>query len=207
VTSVRLIAISDRKIAGAEATLERFAELGRIARPASVVFQLRDLGLSARERLAFGGAMLRVARGTGQPFVVNDCVDIAVLLGADGVHLGETGMETADARRLLGETSFVSRACHDPSRVASIDADVVLLSPICEARKGRAPLGTDGLRAARTGLPSHGKRPLLFALGAITAQTALECIAAGADGVAVVGSVLRGEGPELVRALGIGRVG
>ena len=203
--TARLIAITDRRTAGAEQTLARFAELGRIARPGSVVFQLRDLELSARERLAFGRALLRVARTSEQLFVVNDRIDLAVLLGADGVHLGEAGIGTSDSRRLLGAQAFISRACHDPSRVATLDADAVLLSPICEARKGRAALRVDGVRTARTGLPDDGNRPLLFALGGVTPETAPECAAAGADGVAVVGSVLRGEGAELVRALRIER--
>jgi thiamine-phosphate pyrophosphorylase len=203
--TARLIAITDRRSAGAEDTLERFAELGQIARPGSVMFQLRDLELSVRERLAFGRALLRVARATEQLFVVNDRVDLAVLLGADGVHLGEAGIGTSDARRLLGAQAFVSRACHEPSQTATLDADAVLLSPICEGRKGRAPLGVDSLRALVTGLPSRGQRPWLFALGGVTKETAAECTAAGADGVAVVGSVLRGDGAELVRALRIER--
>ena len=85
----RLVAITDRHAASGEVTLERFGELGHLARPGSVVFQLRDLELGARERLAFGRALLNKARETGQLFVVNDRIDLAVLLGADGVHLGE----------------------------------------------------------------------------------------------------------------------
>lgn len=186
-------------------TLERFAELGRLAKPASVVFQLRDLELPARERLAFGEAIVRVARASEQLFVVNDRIDLAVLLGADGVHLGEAGVPTADARQSLGEGTLVSRACHDPVLAATLDADVVLLSPILEARKGRPALGLGGL------LEAHGRRsgranpPLLFALGGVSAERASECLSAGADGVAVVGAVLLGQGPGLVRALGIER--
>jgi thiamine-phosphate pyrophosphorylase len=205
VTNVRLIAISDRQTADAEVTLERFAELGRIARPGSVVFQLRDLELSARERLGFGAAILGVARATGQQFVVNDGIDIAVLLGADGVHLGETSIATADARRLLAEGTHVSRACHDPGLVAALDADAILLSPILEARKGRAPFGARVLELARNELSTRDPRPRLFALGGISSSRASECLAAGADGVAVVGAVLRGDVAELVRGLGIAR--
>jgi thiamine-phosphate pyrophosphorylase len=203
--AARLIAITDRRTAGAVETLERFAELGRIARPGSVVFQLRDLDLSVRERLGFGATLLGVARATGQQFVVNDRIDIAVLLGADGVHLGEASIATADARRLLAEQTFISRACHDPALVAALDADAILLSPILESRKGRAPFGARGLELARNELSTRDPRPRLFALGGISASGASECLAAGADGVAVVGAVLRGEAADLVRALGIAR--
>lgn len=201
----RLVAISDRRTADAETTLERFGELGRLARPASVVFQLRDLELSARERFAFGEALRGVARATGQLFVVNDRVDLAVLLAADGVHLGENGVDTRDARRLLGAGAFVSRACHDPSVVVSIDADAALLSPILEPRKGRPALGLDALGRARVEMSARGSSLALYALGGVSAGNARDCVDAGADGVAAIGAVLRGEGRALVRALGIER--
>jgi thiamine-phosphate pyrophosphorylase len=192
-------------VASAATTLERFGELGRLARPQTVVFQLRDLELGARERLEFGRAVLRVARETGQLFQVNDRVDLAIVLGADGVHLGEAGIDTGDARRLLGARAFVSRACHDPARSALLDADALLLSPILASRKGRAMLGLGALTTVRSALAGAARRVALFALGGIAADRAADCLAAGANGVAVVGAVLRGEGLALVRALGIER--
>jgi thiamine-phosphate pyrophosphorylase len=199
-----LFAVTDRQRATAEATLERFARLGQAARPGSVAFQLRDGELSARERLHFGRALRAVARATEQLVLVNDRLDLAVLLEADGVHLGEAGVATAEARRLLGERAFVSRACHDVSRVGSDDADAVLLSPVFEARKGRPALGIGALEAA---LEARGGRgaPAVFALGGVTAENAATCLAAGADGVAAIGAVLHGELDALVRALHIER--
>jgi thiamine-phosphate pyrophosphorylase len=199
----RLVAISDRRSASASTTLERFDELGRLARPRSVVFQLRDLELGARERRVFAGEMSRVARKTEQFFVVNDRVDLAVLSGADGVHLGERGVDTPDARKLLDAKAFVSRACHDPAEVASLEADAVLLSPILAARKGRPALGLDALSRAKGELERAGRKTLLFALGGVSANDAAACVAAGAWGVAVIGAVLRGEASELVRVLGL----
>ncbi len=201
----RLVAISDRKAASAETTLGCFAELGRLALPGSVIFQLRDLELPIRERLVFGEGMLRVARATEQLFFVNDRVDLALLLGADGVHLGEGGVETSDARRLLGAPGRISRACHDPARVAALDADAALLSPIFEARKGSPALGLEALSRARAELAAHGSSLALYALGGVSAANAGDCLDAGADGVAAIGAVLRGDRSALVRALRIER--
>jgi thiamine-phosphate diphosphorylase len=199
----KFVAITDRTAADAETTLERFALLGRLARPGSVVFQLRDLELESRERLSFGRAVQKVARETAQHFVVNDRADLAVLLEADGIHLGERGIETRDARRLLGEGAFISRACHEAERIPSVEADAVLLSPIFEARKGRPALGLEALGAARRALLG-AERPRLFALGGVDECRARASLSAGADGVAVMGAVLGGGNLEgLLRALGI----
>jgi len=201
--TARVIAITDRSVASAELTLARFGELGRAARPGSVVFQLRDLELPVRERLEFGRALHEVARETKQFFVVNDRIDLVVLLGADGVHLGEAGISVADARRLLPPTALVSRACHDPELVRSLEVDIVVLSPVLDARKGRRALGTDALRRARRRI-GENPTPLLFALGGVTAENAPSCRSAGADGVAMIGELLaRGNVAGVVRSLDI----
>jgi thiamine-phosphate pyrophosphorylase len=201
----RLIALTCRRLLGAERTLERFRELGRLARAGSVVLSLRDLELPVRERLAFGEAMKRVARETSQPFVVNDRLDLAMLLGADGVHLGEAGVATVDARRLLSPHALVVRACHDPALALRLDADIVLLSPILAPRKGRPALGLEALGMARRAYGTNGG-PLLFALGGMDAERARACLEAGADGVAAMGGVLgAGDLEPFVRALGIRR--
>ena len=202
----RLIAITDRNVADSERTLERFGELGRLAQPGSVMFQLRDVDRPARERLAFGRALHRIAHEAGQLFVVNDRLDIAVLLGADGVHLGEAGIQTADARRLLAPNALVTRACHDIECLASLEADAILLSPIVEGRKGRPPLGLEGLGLARRILDRRPCAPYLVALGGVSAENARACRAAGADGIALIGGVFAGASlRELVDAAGVGR--
>src|SRR6201999_3645794 len=115
-----------------------------LARPGSVLVQLRDLELPVRERLALGERLLARCRLHGQWLSVNDRIDLAILLGADGVHLGEGGVEPRRARELMPE-AFISHACHDVTDVAVKESDAAVLSPIAAERKGRAPLGTDAL--------------------------------------------------------------
>ncbi len=233
----RLVAITDLSRASRSETLDRLERLSSAASPGTVLVQLRDLGLSARERLAFGRELLAVCRNTGQYLAVNDRLDLVEVLDADAVHLGEASVTTPDARRLLG-ARFLTRACHDPSRVAELDADGILLSPILAARKGRSALGVEALKVAsaalaapspptpssslptRGGPPPHAathgavvssdaggtaRRPRLYALGGVDARGVAPCLAAGADGVAVIGAWLDDEREgELVDALGIG---
>lgn len=137
--------------------------------------------------------------------IVNDRLDLAQLLAADGVHLGEGGVETARARGLFA-SAFVVRACHVPERVAEVDADIVLLSPILAERKGNLPLGVVGLATAAARLCAVNRASKLFALGGVDAEGAARCLAAGASGVAAIAGVFADESPlPLLRALGIER--
>lgn len=206
----RLIAISDRRVSDRAHTLARFGELAGFARPGSVLFQLRDLDLSLSERLSFGRELVSLARAAGQAVAVNDRLDLAVLLDADAVHLGEAGIETEDVRNVVGSELWVSRACHSVERAAELDADGVLLAPVVAARKGRTPLGFEALTRARAALDRAGRGTLLFALGGVDAESAAACLGAGAHGVAVIGAVLDEASDDvrwrsLVTALGIAR--
>jgi len=178
-------------------SLERMQRTCALARPGSVLLQLRDHELGVRERLELGRRMGDLARTHGQLFGVNDRLDLALLLEADAVHLGEGSVDVRDARALVGDR-FLSRACHRIDDLASRGEDAVVLSPIAEARHGRPALGVGVLRVL-------GDR-LLFALGGVSAANAAELVTAGADGVAVMGAVLDvADSAPLVAALEIGR--
>lgn len=202
--SVRLIALTDRSVASASETLARFERLLRRAPPRSVLVQLRDRELAARERFRFGAELRELTRAHAQLFQVNDRLDLAVLLDADGAHLGENAVSTADARALIGPDRFVTRAWHDPERVREVHADGILLSPVFAARKGAPALGVDALTRARE-LLHQGARPVrLFALGGVDAKVVATCLGAGADGVAAIAAAVGCDAPEaLLAALGI----
>jgi len=148
------------------------------------------------------------ARRSGRPVrvVINRRSDLALAVGADGVHLGFDAVAPGDARRLLGEQAWIGVSCHEPAEVAAAEgASYAHLAPIfapLSKPATRAPLGTGALSAAR------GSRPVL-AQGGITPENAAECIAAGAAGVAVTGALLQAEDAGaaargLRRALGAG---
>jgi thiamine-phosphate pyrophosphorylase len=196
----RLIAITDRSIASRDETLRRFERVARAAQPFTVMFQLRDRELPARERLAFGRELRALCTAAQQWFQVNDRCDLAVLLGADGVHLAEASVSAADARRVTGDGVFVTRACHEPERELEPGVDGWVLSPIFAERKGRAALGIGALArffGACRGTPNI---PRIYGLGGVTAARARELVHAGATGVAVVGAALVGEDVEALLA-------
>jgi thiamine-phosphate pyrophosphorylase len=137
----------------------------------------------------------------GAQLLVNDRLDLAAQLGADGVHLGRRSISVGDARRLVG-TAFVTRACHDLDDVlaaANEGADGALYSPIFASPGKGAPLGLTALAGARASLDARGHRPFrLYALGGVDAENASRCFDAGADGIAVVRADL---GPALAELL------
>ena len=193
----RLIAITDARVASGEQLLERTARLLAAARPGAVLVQLRDRELPVRERLALGRALRELTRRYEQRLAVNDRIDLALLLEADALHLGEGSVLADDARRVWGQR-FISRACHDPERATLNGADAVVLAPVLASRKGAPALGLEGLRAARRRVGSG----LLYALGGVDADGAPGCLEAGADGIAAIGAAFDGRDPTpLLRAV------
>ena len=170
----------------------------------SVLFVLRDYGLSLRERHTFGAQLATLAARTEQGFGVADRADLARAFGCVAFHLPGTGLTARDARGYLGPTVFLSRGSHDPEDELEPELDAALLSPIFEARKGRPALGIAGLSRA---MRPAGTTPARYALGGIEAQQASACLAAGAAGVAVIGAALAADPEPLLRALGILRAG
>jgi thiamine-phosphate pyrophosphorylase len=196
----RLIAITDTRIAPVGQLEQRLERVAASAIAQSVMIQLRDRELPVRERLALGRRLVAIAHRHGQLFAVNDRADLALLLGADGLHLGERSVEANDARELVGPERFISRACHDPALADRRGADAIVLAPIAAPRKGNPALGLDALARARR----VAAGALVYALGGVDAETAASCLAAGADGVAAVGAAIGPGDPwPLLAALGI----
>lgn len=199
----RLIAITDAARIGVDSTLGRARVLLGRARSGSVQVQLRDRALDARARLELGRRLLELTRATGHTLCVNDRADLAALLGADALHLGDASIRAAEARSVLGPEIWISRAWH-PGVVAETpedlaDLDALVISPALAPRKGNPRLGIDGLVRARRVLA--GVR--MYALGGVDASNASECLRAGADGVAAIGAVFDSDPEPLLEALGI----
>ena len=124
------------------------------------------------------------------PLIINDRLDIAMAVGAAGVHLGQDDLPCAAARRILGEDYIIGVSAHNPAEAkAALQSGADYLG--CGAIFGTATkadvkkLGTDGLAAIckAKGLPVVG-------IGGVTADNYREVRAAGADGAAIVSGIL-----------------
>jgi len=201
---VRLMAIVETAGRDIAHVLERVGWLCARATRGSVIVQLRDKDQPARTRMDVGAKLREITAEHGQLLAVNDRPDIAMLLDADAIHLGERSLTPEQVRSFgLPRSVAVSVARHDTAHVRVEGADAVVLSPIVGARKGRSPLGLTALSVA-SGRMGVGCR--LFALGGVDAATARACLGAGASGVAVMGALWDAPpDPSLLGALGISR--
>lgn len=163
--------------------------------------QLREKTGSAMEFIEEARAVQTALRGTGVPLIVNDRVDIALAVGAEGVHLGQQDMAIADARR-LGPPSWIigvsAESLADAVRAEQEGADYIGVSPVfaTPTKTDHAPpLGLEGLRAIRTAV----NLPLV-AIGGIQLKNARDVIRAGADGLAVVSAIVSADSPRAAAA-------
>lgn len=129
----------------------------------------------------------------GAALIINDRVDIALLVAAAGVHLGQDDLPPLDARRLLGPDRIVGVSTHNNTQAEAACraavADYLGFGPIFSTSTKENPdpvQGLEGLRAVR----AHVTLPIV-AIGGITLATSRDVLTAGADAVAVIGDVVR----------------
>jgi thiamine-phosphate pyrophosphorylase len=148
--------------------------------------QYRSKPADPARRAGQAGALVALCRAAGVPLVVNDDIELALAVGAAGVHLGRDDGDLAAARRRLGSDRLLGASCYDrlelAERAVIAGADYVAFgsmfaSPTKPAAV-RAPLALLGA-ARRLGRP-------VVAIGGITLENAPEAIAAGADALAVI---------------------
>ncbi len=149
------------------------------------IVQIREKDLPTRELADLAGAAVEAARGTRTRIVVNDRLDVALAIGAAGVHLGNQSIPAEAVRRVAPKEFLVGVSCHslEEARAAeAAKADYIVLGPIFEtASKFQygPPLGLDKLRdvAAKVSVP-------VIALGGITVERVKPCLNAGTAGIA-----------------------
>ena len=166
--------------------------------------QLRERELEANALIALGDAVTRAAcraaAGRNVRIVVNRRCDVALAIGADGVHLGFDAIGPDTARIVLGSEAWVGVSSHSASDVREAEkqgASYVHLAPIFPPHSkatSRPALGIEGLAGT-----TAGTIPVL-AQGGIDASNAGQVVAAGAAGVAVTGAILQADDPRAAAA-------
>ncbi len=165
------------------------------------IIQLREKDAEAGDVLRWGQTFKEIAAKHDALFIVNDRPDVAAVLEADGVHVGQNDLRAEVARRFVGRDRLIGLSTHDPEQLdtASPDADYVCVGPVHETptKEGRPGTGLEYVRFAA----EREARPW-FAIGGINEETLPEVVEAGAKRVVVVRAVTEADDPaEAVRRL------
>jgi thiamine-phosphate pyrophosphorylase len=153
--------------------------------------QLREKDYTGRELLEAGTLLRRVTREMGVKFIVNDRVDVAKAVDADGVHLGQSDLPIQAARDLLGPGKLVGLSTHNVAEAVEAErlgADYIGLGPMkpTATKLDTEPVvGPQGVKEVR----KHVKLPII-AIGGIKEEDVAEIIRSGANGVAVVSAII-----------------
>ncbi len=197
----RLVLVTDRRATGGRDLADVVAAALDAGLPA---VQLRDRDLPGRVLFEVAERLRALTAARGALFFVNDRVDVAVAVGADGVHLGGGSMPVDAVRPLSPSEGRVGVSTHDAAACAATTADFAFFGPVWATPSKAAfgePQGTARLRAA-----VDAARVPVLAIGGVTAARVSEARQAGAAGVAVIRAVLAAEDPAaatraLLRAL------
>jgi thiamine-phosphate pyrophosphorylase len=189
---LKLYLITDRKLFDAQCSL--YLALETALQAGVKYIQLREKRLPTRKILDMAYWMIELTREYGAKLIINDRVDIALAVGADGVHLGQKSLPAHAARKVMGDNFLIGVSTHgiDEALQAEHDgADFITLGPIyntpSKLRYGD-PIGVDILRQVK----SEVSIPVL-AIGGIKTDSVNEVLDAGADGVAVISGILAAE--------------
>lgn len=178
-------------------TRKLVAQVRTVLEAGASLLQYRNKPASDMLRHEQALALLAECRQFGVPLIINDHVDLAYAIGADGVHLGGDDGEIAVARTVLGADKIIGASCYNRIELAlrakSQGADYVAFGACFSSGTKplavRAPLALFAQARAEVGLPT-------VAIGGITAENLPAVLEAGADCVAMVGAVF-GEAPDL----------
>lgn len=180
--------VTDPGLCGERGVLETV--LAAVQGGATMV-QLRDKTASDDQLIALGRALKTALAPKGAALIINDRIEVALAVGADGLHIGQSDGDPGAARARLGQEAIIGLSVETPERACVADpslVDYLGVGPVfATATKAdhAAPLGLEGLRAicaAETRLPK-------VAIGGLRAEHAEQVIACGAQGLAVVSAI------------------
>lgn len=169
----------------------------------ATIVQLREKELETKEFIDEAKRIKKVLHPYGVPLLINDRVDVALAVNADGVHLGQNDMPYEMARKILGKDFIIGLSVESYAQAEEadkLDVDYIGISPVFTTptkKELTEELGLDGVRKI-TELSRHPA----VGIGSIKVHNAGDVVKAGADGVAVVSGICSADDPgEAAREL------
>jgi thiamine-phosphate pyrophosphorylase len=188
-----LYVITDRHLSGGRPLL---TVVEAALRGGARAFQLREKDLAPRDLYPLALEMRQLTRAYGARLLINDRIDVALAVDADGVHLTTASLPTSVARHLVGPDRLLGVSTHnlaEAQAAAEGGGDFLVFGPVfftpSKAAYGQ-PVGLDALRGVRAAV----KLPVL-AIGGIRRTNLDQILAAGADGIAVISAIISADDP------------
>ena len=189
-----LYLVTDRGLARGRSTLDivKAAVSGGVT-----CIQLREKDCSTLEFIEQARAIKNFLEEREVPLIINDRLDVALAVGADGVHLGQKDMPLEMSRKIAGSSMLIgisAESVQDAIEAENGGADYLGVSPIYATptkTDTAPPLGLEGLREIR----KRVEIPLV-GIGGLNQETSADVIRNGADGVAVVSAIVAADDPE-----------
>ena len=189
-----LYLVTDRGLARGRSTLEI---ISAAVHGGATVVQLREKDCTTRDFIEQALTIKEFLKDRGVPLIINDRVDVAQAVRADGVHLGQTDMPLGLAKKVLGDSMIIgisAESLEDAVEAEKGGADYLGVSPIYATptkTDTAPPLGLEGLREIRKTV-----RLPIVGIGGLNRDNAAEVIRNGADGVAVVSAIVAADDPQ-----------
>ncbi len=160
------------------------------------ILQLREKTMPASKILELGKKIKQLCLQYDVTFIVNDRIDIAALLEADGVHLGQDDLDVQSARDILGANAIVGVSTHAPEqalKAVADGADYIGVGPVfaTPTKQGRVPVGLEYVKWASENIEIPA-----FAIGGIDAENCQEVFKAGLKRIAVVRAIINANSPQ-----------
>jgi len=183
-----LYVVTDKAISGGRSHAEQAREA---IKGGATVIQYREKMGSTRHLIEEAAAVRDVCRQLGATFIVNDRVDVALAVGADGVHVGQEDMPAAIARRLIGEDMILGVTVGNAEQARQAQADGAdylgtdAVFPTASKPDAGPPIGVETLEqiCRAVSIP-------VVAIGGVNASNVAQVIRAGAAGAAVISAVV-----------------
>ncbi len=187
-TLPKLYPITDTRISG----LTHLEQVRRMIAGGASLIQLRDKTASSGAFFRAASETVDFAHAHDTKIIINDRVDLALAVGADGVHLGQDDLSPVQARKLLGDQKIIGFSTHSVEQVLAslkFPVDYIAIGPVFATSTKADPdpvLGLSGVKAARRAV---GDLPLV-AIGGICRSNAISVVESGADCVAMISDLV-----------------
>ncbi len=184
----KIYPITDARLSG----ISHVEQIEKLIEAGAGFIQLREKYASAREFYEAAESALKFARKRNVKIIINDHVDIALALKADGVHLGQDDLPPVEARKILGETAIIGFSTHNVEQAIAavrLPINYLAIGPIFSTKTKENPDAVVGLAGLRKVRAATGNFPLVV-IGGIDSENLLQIYQAGADSAAVVSDLI-----------------